>query len=509
VTTHQLSPTGGPLDACWHNGSIYVAWQDGPGPNANLVVRRYSADAHLLESVTYPLGSDVLAFPRLLSALGNIWLIYREGASKGGNAVLLRDGVETWRSTAECGGNDPVCLGFDTTGRPAFAWQRSGTNEILSALTEWPHAQLPEGIGRPTGLSHFDIYARVVLVDDARGAVAGMTRPSWAGTLVAGEHPDTGALVKAADGRVLHLWQGQDAYTPRLSYDGTSRYACVTWGKYGIRLAVFTEADVTQPVAPYPPGDGWTLRPDVQRITTTDFLFGAGNWARSGAHVPTDGESVYTHQMQQRQSDGWVQHTKQLGVVRGATWTLSASHIGLSYDGTNEMGGYRLVNPGTETTAPLYPRTLEAGTRYAQPVQVWNLLTDSRDDVVWQGWLEAVYDGPAIGSIPAGRYALIAWTFDRVGDGVDGDPRGSLELNLCRDGYGPVAWFEYHRSKQTWRRWFGVSNVPRIPDPLPRYSEAAPAFPTAPQPPPEDKPPMSWYNDADATPFRTSQIRIG
>ncbi len=196
-----LSPSGGPCDVAWHEGVCYVAWQDGPGPDARLVVRGYRPSGVVVSSVTFPLGSDVGAFPRLLSALGSLWLLYREGASLGGRAVLRRDGVEVWRSDGECGGNDPVAIGTHYIDGPVFAWQQAGTNQILSARAIAPTRQLPDGMGRPTGLSHIDAAQRVILVDDARGAVAGMTRPSWAGDLVAGEHPDAGALVRAGDGR--------------------------------------------------------------------------------------------------------------------------------------------------------------------------------------------------------------------------------------------------------------------------------------------------------------------
>lgn len=116
MTPILIATRGGPVDACWHDGRIIVAYQDGPGPDALLVQRAYTPHGSVLSSVTFDIGSDVGAFPRLLSALGSLWLIYREGKSLGGQAVLRRDGVVVWRSEFECGGNDPVCLGIDGVG---------------------------------------------------------------------------------------------------------------------------------------------------------------------------------------------------------------------------------------------------------------------------------------------------------------------------------------------------------------------------------------------------------
>lgn len=191
MTPILIAPRGGPVDACWHEGRIVVAYQDGPGPDALLVQRSYTPQGSVLSSVTYPLGSDVGAFPRLLSAHGSVWLIYREGASFGGRAVLRRDGVEVWRSPVECGGNDPVCLGGQS-----FAWQEAHGPTHVYFLSDLVNP-VGEMASRPTGLSHFPgVGIFPILVDDARGAVEGMTRPSWAGDLVAGEHPDSGVLVR-------------------------------------------------------------------------------------------------------------------------------------------------------------------------------------------------------------------------------------------------------------------------------------------------------------------------
>lgn len=252
MTPILIAPRGGPVDVCWHEGRIIVAYQDGPGPDALLVQRSYTPQGAVLSSVTYPLGSDVGAFPRLLSALGSVWLIYREGKSLGGRAVLLRNGFEVWRSDGECGGNHPTCFGW-VNGEPWFAWQRFGDNRVFGGHVAGPPGRDGDfGIGAADGLSHLD-GSRVVLWKDNFGSrLPAMTAPHTAGNLVAGEHPDSGALVRAGDGRELRIWPGQDAYTPRLAHDPqTGRYAVVTWGRQGVRVATFTEADLVAP-APVP-----------------------------------------------------------------------------------------------------------------------------------------------------------------------------------------------------------------------------------------------------------------
>ncbi len=253
-----LSPSGGPVDACWHQGRLVVVWQDGPGPNAQLVERVYGWGSGLsVAGVTYPLGDDVGAFPRLWSAHGSVWLLYREGASRGGRMVLRRDGQPAWQSLQAGGGNDPGCLGIDGVAGAAFAWQQAGTNAIASALCREPLRQLPSGEGRPTGLSHFGSAGSVVLVDDARVSVPGMTRPCWAGALVCGEHPVAGTVVRAADGREVHLWATRATFTPRLAYDAErDRYACVTWNGRDRVLVAYLEAGAwtRQVSVPLPPG---------------------------------------------------------------------------------------------------------------------------------------------------------------------------------------------------------------------------------------------------------------
>lgn len=365
-----LSPSGGPVDACWHQGRLVVVWQDGPGPNAQLVERVYGWGSGLsVAGVTYPLGDDVGAFPRLMSDGSDVWLLYREGRSRGGQAILRKNGIVVWRSPSECGGNDPVCFGVEH-GRPSFAWQKAGTNEIFSGLVGWPAAQLPSGEGRPTGLSHIQASGLVVLVDDARVSVPGVTRPCWAGALVCGEHPVAGTVVRAEDGRESHLWATRATFTPRLAYDAErDRYACVTWnGRDGVLVAYLEAGELTSPVVVPPP----VVPPPSPEGPMS--LLGTVEFARR-AYGPTmnDDQCVelcnlvaWTHK-----NEGWGLSRKTTG-TRGRRYDgqecahdVLVDASGVEYDILTAAGGAStptwgktggFARPGREWVAPVVPQ---------------------------------------------------------------------------------------------------------------------------------------------------------
>lgn len=499
----QIATFGGPADVCLHHQRVVAAWQSGKDTDVHLVIAEFDPITHArLVSVSLPLGNDVGAFPRLLSALDAVWCIYREGASKGGRAVLLRDGREVWRSTVECGGNDPVCLGGEW-----FAWQRFGSNVVEVASLLQPTTVVATFSGSPTGLSHI-VYAGTLLgtvarVDDVRGSVPGMTRPSGAGELVAGEHPDSGVLIRSNGGSELRIWPGEETVTPRLAHDAsTGTYAVVTSGvrngiDYGVRLATFTASELVAPVepdAPWPPGKGWTRRDDIAQIPILPFMIGGpAGFSRDGAHVPIDGVALYSHWMQSRYlSADAAQVTKPNGHTTFTFDTIDWT-IGIAYDGTNEIdGGYRILVPRSDRTAPIWNANMRVGEthRIETPVEILTLKTGARGAVTCRTWVDAVYDGPAVGNVPAGRHALLGYTFDIIGDGIDGDPRGVVEYTLCRENHGQVAWFEFHRRLGTWRRWFGVRNVARQPDPTPLFADEIPAPVVVVRPPvPDPEPP--------------------
>lgn len=527
VHTRQIATAGGPVGLAWVGGGLLAAWQSSAGVGVSLIVADVNATTLEVSRVQgLSLGDDVGAWPVVYASGDRAWIGYREGKSLGGRAVVInRDRGEVWRSSGEAGGNHPIALGR-IGGADCLAWQRFGDNAITIHRLDNPAWAIAGGYGAPDGLAALD-GGPVLWKDNYGSAWPAMTAPSRAGVLVAGEHPDSGVIVRAPDGRVLRLFEGMAGATPVLAFDApTGRYAVATWGRladgveHGVRVATFLEADLvaaTPAVDPWPryvatgtgadrvvewlSGGGWTVREDVGLVDVDALWCGRGAWARSGMPAGTTPVD-YTHPMQGRVLEsGAVQITKALGEgPRAAVFTRAGGYLGLAFDGTNELSkGYRLVWPGTDQTARLYPSlmgvTPNRATRRERercrrdvPVERLDLATGARLPVVWRGWVEAVFDGPALGDVPAGRYALIGWQFDFLGDGVDGDPRGFLELSLCHADAGPVAWRERRISTGAERTWYGVRNVARVPDPTPQFANAAPTAPPVVIPVPIPKP---------------------
>ena len=508
MTTIPINARGGPCDVAFHGGYLYLTYQSGEGADAFVVVEVYAptggekvqpqrghvGDGYgVVRAAGWRCSSG--AFPRLYAALGSWWLAYRDEQER---ITLRKDGEVVWQSPTQAGGNDPVCFGRDTDRRPAFAWLTFNTNVVYVAPLTKPSDQTPEGSAFGTGLSHID--GNVVTVDEARGRVPGMTRPAWAGSVVVGEHPDSGVLVRHLDGRERVFWTGYVTYTPRVAVDGLT-YALATWnGTYGPMLLTFTGEDLTVSASGWPPGDGWTLRNDIAEIDIVEYLLGS-EWSRNGMHVPAS-VVTYSHPFQARSGLNWVQHTKfDPPDTRGATWTYTDQWVGLAFDGTNELDkGYRIVVPGTDQTAALYPRRMKVGKQHAHTVDVelHYLATNTRRPVTYSGWVEAVYDGPRIGDIPPTTHAVIMF------DPAATDTRGWREQNIGARGLG--CWY-WHRARKADNsvadmRWIGTTNAPRVPDIPVTYTSALPVLPAPePEPPPKPKP------EPEPTPMPTLKNR--
>lgn len=497
MNVFKIDATGGPCDVCFLNGYLFLAYQSGAGENAHVVVEVYPKDGGD-KVIGAQWRSSSGAFPRLYAAHGSWWLAYHDDQE---HITLRRDGEVAWKSPVPSGGNDPVCFGRDRDDRHSFAWQATLTNEIFVAPLLKPNDQIPEGAGRPTGLSH--IAGSVETVDEARASVTGMTRPAWAGAVVVGEHPDSGVRVRHEDGREHTFWTGHYTYTPRVAVDGPL-YALTTWnGAYGPMLLTFTSADlVANPtVSPWPPGDGWTRRDDITEIDIVEYLLGA-EWSRNGMHVTdTEGGVTYSHPFQSRVLKAFaVQHTKFAPPdTRSATWTYTDQWVGLSFDGTNEVSqGYRIVVPGTDDTAAIYPRRMRVGKQHARTVDVEILYLSSgvRRSATFSGWVEAVYDGPQIGDIPPTTHAVVMF------EPASTETGGWREMNIGARMLGCWYWHRVRKSAGATpdMRWVGTRNAPRVPDIPAQFTSARPVVPT-PQPPtptPDPpKPPMPTLKNRD------------
>lgn len=299
----------------YHQGFLYVCWQNG----TYVEVRVLDAAGERVGGALHACSNG--SFPRLMSADGAWHLAFR-GPDE--HIRLLRDGVLVWTSPVRAGGNDCVALGRDHDGIASLAWQAEGTNAVTAQWLRSPATAWSAGIGRPTGLSRFDAAGSVVLVDEDRGLVRGITRPSWAGALVCGEAKDGGARILAPDGRELVLWAFRQTFVPRLAHDpATGMYGCVTHGLDGVRVATFTEADLTLPVPVTPPTWDATGTPvdcapffDIRGATVT--------------RVAADGQIWQCHR-----------RGEELHIVKGAKpWLveilrLTPDDVRLAYDATD------------------------------------------------------------------------------------------------------------------------------------------------------------------------------
>ncbi len=457
---------GGHPDVCFHNGLLHYTYQD----NSTLHVITPGAD------LTYDLGTDVLAFPRLKSLFGHLYVLYREGASRGGHAVLLCDGVKVHETPFECGGNNPVSFGVYNNQQVIACVERNTQTVHIYTVQGLTHSTA--GTVPGTGIAYID--GRIVSWDENYGALLPlMTAPCAAGRYVVGEHPVRGALLRHPDtGKELILFPNEYANTPRIAIQNDIIAVC-TWGPPGVRVATLNTDELTTPTTLYPPGVGWTRRADITSINLNEYLFVPNFYARQGAPIPLDGVVNYTHLMQSRPLGTGVQITKQLGTaVKSATFTRSADgkFWGLPWDATDGKNGYQIVIPATRTTAQLYPNVMSVGETHMRRVNV-DILTQNgnRTNATWKGYVEGVYEGPQIGDIPAGLYANIVWDFE--------DQNGFREFNLCRQHMGPVVWTEVRKSTSATRRWFGTFNTPRIDDPIPQQTMNLPANVLAELPP--------------------------
>lgn len=488
----QTDARGGPSDVIAHQGHFYLAFQSGEGTAAHVVIYVFNLAGERVSGAQWRSSSG--AYPRLMSAHGAWWVAYHDDEER---ITLRKDSSVVWQSPGPSGGSNPVCVGVDADDRPSFAWQTAGANAIRVAPLLKPTDQRPEGTGTGSGLSH--IAGDVVTIDEARGSVPGMTNPVSTPWVVVGEHPDGGVLARDGNNRDVHLWADRDTFTPRACADALTTVV-TTWNpRDGVLLCVLEPSDFTVPEMPvepdatFPPGKGWTLNTSFTDVDVTSCLFGPVTWSRDGVPEHKTDPTAYSHQIQSTwiEPGQSVQHTKVLGDgPRQAIWTRSDGYLGLAFDGTNEIdGGYRIVNPGTIDTARLYPDRMRVGAahRRAVAVEILTVSSGRRRAVNWRGWADSVWDGPAIGDIPAGRYALIGWDFDILGDSVDGDPFGVSELALYHETAGWVAWRETHRRTGAVRTWYGVKNVPRVLDPI---TQCADRLPMAPAPITPPTPPM-------------------
>lgn len=201
-------------------------------------------------TMTVPTGSpEDSTFPRLLRWRSREYVAYRAIRDGQWQAVLREctgGGLTPERVVGRCSGNHPMA--FSTDGW--FAWQNDIDGVVHGLSLETGEHRVLRRETRGTGLARVE-GTRVVFVDEARFEVPGMLNPVSAGACTVGEGPDGGLAVRI--GSVFGFVLPGECMTPRVA-DAGARYAAITWGGAGVRLVLFTIAEVGPlPDAPPPP----------------------------------------------------------------------------------------------------------------------------------------------------------------------------------------------------------------------------------------------------------------
>lgn len=255
--------------------------------------------------VPLPAGGGA-AFPRVhVDANRQTWLGWRD-EGRGGVLQNLNTGQQ-WL-LGRIYGNNPICFG--TAGNECVAWQASGDYRVqMAPLSEPRRVLVPGFVGRPTGLSHVSADGVVVLIDDVRASVPGLSNPQRAGRVVVGENADAGPnrnIARMDDGREAVLWPGKDSFTPRIATDGGA-YAVATWGSRSVRLAILTDQDfrpvVVQPPPPPPlPDRPFVVDPHGVIEDAAEMLFAPNQGP--DVHLSPDGNVRMFVKSDERSGDG-------------------------------------------------------------------------------------------------------------------------------------------------------------------------------------------------------------
>lgn len=262
------------------------------------------------------------AFPVLTHQAGATWLAWRDNTDGFGLLKNLTTG-----SGYELGvvhGNNPIAFGIPPwLGMGLCAFQSSGGYQIgcfTLATTERRSTSL---LGRPTGLAYVAGDFVPVLVDDLRLSQPGMVNPRYAGGCFVGENAagqNRNIARLEADGRVCNLWSGLDSFTPRIAHDG-ERWAVVTWGWPGVRLAILEDTDFEdETVDPPPPPDiPWTTNPTGVVEDIAPWLFSPNQGP--DVHLSPDGTIRFFCKSDELSGDG--PHPE-----IGEHWDIDVRYIG-------------------------------------------------------------------------------------------------------------------------------------------------------------------------------------
>jgi hypothetical protein len=180
--------------------------------------------------------------PRLCTGHGRTWLAYRANIGGLMMAVLREVVGMSVTEPREFGRADgQMALSADW-----FAWQNIPAGVTLGLNLVTGEARTLRHDTRGNGLSRL-VGDRAVFIDEDLAAVPGMLTPCWAGDAIVGEGPVGGIAVQFGTPPVHlagTLMPGTICGTPRGAQRKAGEYAAVCWGGPGVRLVLFSPADV-------------------------------------------------------------------------------------------------------------------------------------------------------------------------------------------------------------------------------------------------------------------------
>ncbi|MCL4848756.1 MAG: hypothetical protein KJ066_19580 [Acidobacteria bacterium] len=237
-------------------------------------------------------------------------------------------------------------------------------------------------------------------------------------------------------------------------------------------LVDLTDLRELDPARRFPPR---TLVDVPDTIDVFGALCGRERWTR-GPEFEAGGTG---HVMQGDQGAG---HGTFATVTKGRhdpeqreVWVEGAHGVGLAFDRSNEIdGGYRLVNPGTDDTAVLYPSQMRAGDERRTPVEVLRVRDGHRARYTFLGRCLQV------GRDEAGHlHGVFSYEFDSEG--------GWRELFFGHERAGRWEWRAIRkRTGEVTDVWTGlVERAPVAIAPVPAAYQRPPvALPPGPPDPP-------------------------
>ncbi|MBI4119854.1 MAG: hypothetical protein HY454_00095 [Parcubacteria group bacterium] len=238
VTTTQLSgPTinlgaGVFPDVAFYQNRIWITYQV-QRPNA-VILLSFKPDLTDRREEKRFTSSD-LAFSRLYpDSNGILWLSWRDADDK----------IKLWRNdqpnnvetvSSERSGANGAIMGYGKIAWYSYDFQTVYIRDLVGGTVQTARTG-----NYPTGLSRILPDGSVVYLAEDRDLFDWVLEPSFAGILSIGASQEGGNNVRYNNNESTQfsIFPGE-SFTPHAATDGSTNYAAVTWGRSGVRVAVF------------------------------------------------------------------------------------------------------------------------------------------------------------------------------------------------------------------------------------------------------------------------------